>query len=77
MLRAPVAEFDIGAHRRQQAALGLDVTHLRNVFQNDRLIGEQGRGHRRQRSVLCAADAHGPQQRIAAAYYELIHRKMS
>ena len=35
MLGASVAEFDLGAHGGQQLALGLDVAHLRNVFQDD------------------------------------------
>ena len=77
MLRAAIAELDFGAHRRQQLALGLDVAHLRNVFQNDRLVGEQSRGHRRQRGIFRAADAHRPQQRIAAANYKLVHRRVS
>ena len=77
MLRAPVAEFDLGAHRRQQLALGLNVPHLRNVFQDDGLFGEQSRGHRRQRGVLRTANAHGAQQRIAAANDKLVHQRVS
>ena len=38
MLRATVAELDLGAHGSQQLALGLDVANLRNVFQDDRLF---------------------------------------
>ncbi len=48
MLRAAVAEFNLGAHRGQQSAFGFDIANLRNVFENDRLIGEQGGSHRRQ-----------------------------
>ena len=77
MLRAAIAQFDFGAHRRQQLALGLDVAHLRNVFQDDRLVGQQSRGHRGQSGILRAADAHRAQQRIAAANYKLVHRRVS
>ena len=45
MVRASVAEFDFGSHGGEQVARGLDVAYLRNVFEDDRLIGEQGGGH--------------------------------
>ena len=67
VLGAPVAEFDLSAHGSQQPALGLDIAHLRNIFQDHRLVGEQGRGHGRQRGVFGAADSDRTQQRIAAA----------
>ena len=35
MLRASVAEFDLGAHGGEQAARGFDVAHLGNIFQHD------------------------------------------
>ncbi len=73
MLRPSVSQLDFGAHRRQQLAGGFNVAHLRNIFQNDRLFREQGRGHGRQRGILGAADANCPQQRIAAADHKLIH----
>ena len=73
MLRPSVPQFDLRPHRRQQLARGLDVAHLRNVFENDRLFREQRRGHRRQRGILGAADANRPQQRIPAANYKFIH----
>ena len=76
MLRASVAEFDFGAHGGEQAARGFDVAHLGNVFENDRLFGEQGGGHGRQSGVLGAADANRAEQRIAAANYELVHSKV-
>ena len=76
MLGASVAQFDFRAHGGEQFARGLDVAHLRNVFEDDRLVGEQGGGHGRQRGVLGAADADGPQQRIAAANYEFVHSEM-
>ena len=77
MLRAPVAKLDFGAHRRQQLALGLNVANLRNVFQDDGLFGKQGRSHRRQRGIFRTADAHGAQQRIAAANDKLVHQRVS
>jgi hypothetical protein len=42
VLRASVAEFDLGSHGSQQVASGLNVAHLRNVFEDDRFVGEQG-----------------------------------
>ena len=39
MVRASVAEFDIGAHSGEQIAGGLYIAHLRDIFKNDRLIG--------------------------------------
>ena len=77
VLRAAVAKFDLGAHRGQQLALGLDVAHLRDVFQNDGLFGKQRGGHSRQGGIFRAADAHGAQQRIAAANDKLVHVRMS
>ena len=74
MLGPAVAQFDFGAHRSQQLARGLDVAHLRDILQDDRLVGQQSGGHGRQGGVLGAADANGPQQRIAAANHKLIHR---
>ena len=73
MLGAAVAELDLGAHGGEQPALGLDVAHLGNVFENDRLFGENGGGHGRQRGVLGAADANRAEQRIAAANDKFIH----
>jgi len=46
---------------------------LRNVFENDGFVGEQGRGHAGERGVFRAADADGAEQRLAAADYEFIH----
>ena len=73
MLGASVAEFDLGAHGGEQVARGLDVAHLRNIFENDGFVGEQGGGHAGERGVLCAADANRAEQRISAADYELVH----
>ena len=73
MLGATVAEFDFGAHRSQQLARSLNIAHLRNVFQDDGLVRENGRSHGRQRSILRPADANCPQQRISAADHEFIH----
>ena len=70
---ASVAEFDFGAHGGEQVARGLNVAHLRNVFEDDGLVGEQGGGHAGQRGILCAADVNGAEQRLSAADYELVH----
>ena len=76
MLRPAISEFNFRAHCGQEFARGLDVPHLRNIFQNDGLIGEQGSGHRRQRSILGSANTNCSQQRIAAADYEFVHSKI-
>ncbi len=73
MLRAAVSQFDFGAHGGQKFAGGFDVANLRNIFQNDRLVGEQGGGHGRQGGVFGATDANCPQQGIATADYKFIH----
>ena len=73
MLGASVAEFDLGAHGGEQLARGFDVAHLRNVFEDDRFVGEQSGGHAGEGGVFCAADANRAEQRIAAADYEFIH----
>ena len=56
MLGAAVAEFDLGAHGDEQAALGLDVADLGNVFEDDFVFGEDGGGHAGQGGVFCAGD---------------------
>ena len=73
VLGASVAEFDFGAHGGQQAALGFDVAHLGNVFEDDGFGGEQSGSHGRQRGVFSAADADGAEQRIASANDKLVH----
>ena len=73
VLGASVAEFDFGAHGGEQVARGLDVADLRNVFEDDGLVGEQGGGHAGERGVFRAADADGAEQRLSAADYELVH----
>ena len=70
---ASVAEFDFGAHGGEQVARGLDVAHLRDVFEDDRFVGEEGGGHAGKRGVFRAADADGAEQRIAAADYKFVH----
>ena len=68
-----IAQFDFGAHGRQQPPLGLDVADLGNVFEGDLVFGEDRRGHAGQRRVLRARDANCAHQRIAAANHKLIH----
>ena len=74
MLRPSVSQFNFCAHGGQQFASGLNVAHLRDIFQDDWFFREQSGSHGRQCGVLRATDPNGPQQRIAAANYELIHR---
>jgi len=45
VLGAAVAEIDLGAHGGKEAALGLDVADLRDVLQDDLVLGEDGGGH--------------------------------
>ncbi len=73
VLGASVAEFDFGAHGGEQVARGLNVADLRNIFEDDGLIGEQGGGHAGKRGIFCAADAHRAEQRLSAADYEFVH----
>ncbi len=73
MLRAAVAELDLGAHGDEKFALGLDVAHLGNVFEDDLVFGEDGGGHAGERGVFCAGDFDGAEQRVAAADDELVH----
>src|SRR6185437_3932157 len=53
VLGAAVAELDLGAHGGEQLALGLDVTDLRDVFEDDLVFSEDGGGHAGERGVLC------------------------
>ena len=39
------AEFDFGAHGHQEFALGFDVADLRDVFEGDFFLGQDGSGH--------------------------------
>ncbi len=73
VLGAAVAELDLGAHADEQLALGLDVLHLRDVLEDDLVLGEDGGGHAGERGVLCAGDFYGAEQGIAPAYYKLVH----
>jgi len=76
VLGASVAEFDISAHRGEQVASGLNVADLRDIFQDDGLVGEQGRGHARQGGIFRAADADRSEQRLSAANDEFIHKAL-
>ena len=73
VLGAAVAKIDLGTHGGEQAALGLDVADLRDVLQDDLVLGEDGSGHAGQSGVLCAGDFDGAEERIASANDELVH----
>src|SRR5438045_4067269 len=77
VMSASVAEFDISTHRSQQVTGGLDIAHLRDVFEDDWLVGQQGGGHAGKGGIFRAADADGAEQRLSAADDELIHRVLS
>src|SRR5579864_9450094 len=73
MVGASVAEFDFGSHGREKVARGLNVANLRDVFEDDRLVSEQGSGHAGKGGIFCAADADRAEQRLTAANYEFVH----
>ncbi len=56
VLRAAVAELDLGAHGGEQLALGLDVADLRDVFEDDLVFGEDGGGHAGEGGVFGSGD---------------------
>jgi hypothetical protein len=72
-LRAAVAEFDFGSHADQELAFRLYVADLRNIFEDNLVLGENGGGHAGKGGVFCSGDFNGAEKRVAAAYYELIH----
>jgi hypothetical protein len=76
VLGAAIAELHFGAHADQQLAFGFDVLHLRDVFKDDFVLGENGCGHAGERGVLRAGDLYRAEQGIAPAYYELVHRSI-
>src|ERR1700677_4669968 len=73
MLGAAVAKLDLGTHADQELALGLDVTDLWDVFEDDLVFSEDGGGHAGERGVFGSGDFDGAEERVAAAYYELVH----
>ncbi len=70
---ASEAEFDFGAHGGKKFARGLDVADLRDVFEDDGFVGEQGCSHAGKRGVFCAADADCAEKGVAAADDEFVH----
>ena len=72
VLRASVAEFDLGAHAGEQLALGLDVAYLGDVFEDDLILGKDGGGHAGEGGVLCSGDFDGAKTGIAATYNKLV-----
>ncbi len=74
VLGAAVAELDLGAHGGKQAALGLDVPDLGDIFKDDFVLGEDGGGHAGERGVFGSGDFDGTEERVTAADDELIHK---
>ena len=65
--------FNDRAHVREQASHRDDVAHARNVVEFHAVGGQQRRGHRRQRGILRAADAHRSFERPSAFDQKFIH----
>ena len=73
---ASITQLNFGAHGDEQVALRLNVAHVRDIFQDDRLVGEQGGGHRGQCGILGAANADAAHQGIATTNYKFIHKTL-
>ena len=50
--------------RADQLDQGLGIANARNVFQRDRVLGQQRRGDNRQRSILVAGRLDGARQPV-------------
>src|SRR5581483_9840458 len=72
-MSATVAQFNLCPHGDEQVTLGLNVTDVRNVFEDYRLFRQDGSRHRRKRSILGPTYAYCPNQRVTAANYEFVH----
>ena len=59
VLGSAVAQLDFGAHAGEELALGLDVTDLGDVFEDDLVFGEDGGGHAGEGGVFCSGDFNG------------------
>ena len=64
---------DAAAHMGEKLGHGDDVAYVRDVFQRDRVGGEQRSGHGGQSSIFCAADLNGTFEFASALDLELIH----
>jgi hypothetical protein len=73
MLRAPIPQLHLRAHRHQQLALRLDVLHLRNILEDDLILRKNRSSHAGQRRVLRPGNLDCAKQGIAPANNELIH----
>src|SRR5579885_1935294 len=73
MIGAAGSEFDLGTHRYEEFAFGLDIANVGDVLEDDFLLGQNRRGHAGESRVLGAGGANGADERIAAANYEFIH----
>ena len=59
MLGAAIAELHLCAHGNKQPAFGLNIAHLRDVFEDDFVFGENGCGHAGKSGVFSAGNADG------------------
>jgi hypothetical protein len=73
VLGTAVTQLDLGPHAGEKLALGLDVTDLGDVFEDDLVFGEDGGSHAGEGGVFGSGDFDGAEERVAAAYYELVH----
>ena len=62
--------LDFGPQVEQQAGHHLHVGDARHIGQRARLVGQQARGHQRQRGVLVAFDVDAAAESTAALDYE-------
>ncbi len=67
---------DSGGHEGEKLGHGDDVADHRKAVQSDRLSGEQGCGHGRERGIFCAADGHCAVERFAAANSKFVHASL-
>ena len=57
----------------QEMREGRDVGEERQIFEGQRLIGQERRRHQRQRGILGATDRYLPHERLAAANSYSVH----
>src|SRR5580704_5230066 len=73
VLGAAIAQINLGSHAGQELALRLDVTDLRDIFEDDLVFGEDGSGHTGKSGVFGSGDFDSAQKGVTAAYYKFVH----
>ena len=69
----PLVDHQVHAHATQQLHGGGDILQVRDVANDDRLVGQQGGGQNRQHRVLGAGGAQLAEQRYATIDDEFAH----